>query len=482
MKKLHIEKGVRSIFLMACSVLVLISRNALGETEYIVKNSDYNESTNSGLASEYKKAKKTAVHLGLSERKYLGEVADLTKSGSEIIRIVQKATSWNPSIKSASESIQEQLQFVEVARSGYYPKIQGGLKTGYDSSFPKGGNSQQFELTASQVLYDFGKVSGSVETSLAGVDQREAEARLSIDKVILDTASAYLEVQRYQQLVDIAKKQIINLKSVSELARRRTDLGASNHSDYVQTASRIEGAKVVELQYSANLERWRSTLLNLLGEARLKPVTNDFPQVLEMSCQTPSADIQENPEVQAAQARAKAVRSQAAEARAAGLPTVSLDPILSHRLSGDPGFDQDRTRYGVFINVTMPIYQGGSIVAGQAASERAAAAAQANLDNTRLNAMQGLQQNISQQKDLQLSLLALSSREKTIVETREIYRQQYQELGSRPLLDLLNAEQEVFQSHADHQNTLSNLRLLKINCLFQQGLLRSAFDIERDSN
>lgn len=71
-------------------------------------------------------------------------------------------------------------------------------------------------------------------------------------------------------------------------------------------------------------------------------------------------------------------------------------------------------------------------------------------------------------------------RERTIDETRVLYRQQYLELGTRPLLDLLNAEQEAYASRIEQQTTLNNLRRLQINCLYSAGHLSRSFGAASD--
>jgi adhesin transport system outer membrane protein len=56
-----------------------------------------------------------------------------------------------------------------------------------------------------------------------------------------------------------------------------------------------------------------------------------------------------------------------------------------------------------------------------------------------------------------LSTLQIQSRQESLsIRTRELYQQQYLDLGSRPLLDVLNAEQEVYQARFTQQQTLGN--------------------------
>ncbi|MCB2254581.1 TolC family outer membrane protein [Pseudomonas chlororaphis] len=400
----------------------------------------------------------------------------------DLATAIHQAIASYPDIKRAHEGVNEQLQQVEVARAGYFPKINGGVSSGYQSGVPGGGNAQAFDLSASQMLYDFGKVASTVEASRAGVAQRQAEVGLSIEQVTLNTALAFLDSQFYQRGILIARDQIESLEKVSALARQRFDMGASTRSDYIQTASRIEAAKVSELQYQANLARSLATLASLTGKATMTGVADSFPTELEQSCLRVGANMQDNPEVISAQARVDRARAEVKEAKAAGLPTISLEPTFTQQLDGDSGGNQDRSRYSVFLNASMPIYQGGAIQAAEAASERALASAQAGLDTVRLNARQELQQAKSQVLTLHSSLGAQSLRERAINETRVLYRQQYLELGTRPLLDLLNAEQEAYLSRIEQQSTLNTLRRLQINCLYSAGHLSRSFGAASDDH
>ncbi|HCR1551591.1 TPA: TolC family outer membrane protein [Pseudomonas aeruginosa] len=393
----------------------------------------------------------------------------------DLATAIHQAIASYPDIKRAREGANAQLQQVEIARAGYFPRINGGVRSGYQSGVPGGSSTQVFDLSASQMLYDFGKVASTVEASQAGVAERQAEVGLSIEQVTLNTAQAFIDSQFYQRVISIARDQIDNLEKVSTLARQRFDMGASTRSDYIQTASRIEAAKVAELQYQANLARSLATLASLTGKASVTGVADSFPGGLEQSCQRAEANIQDNPEVISAQARVDRARAEVKAASAAGLPTISVEPTFTQQLNGDPGGDQDRSRYSVFLNASMPIYQGGAIQAGKAASERTLASAQAGLDTARLNARQELQQARSQVLKLHSSLGAQSLRERAINETRVLYRQQYLELGTRPLLDLLNAEQEAYLSRIEQQTTLNNLRRLQINCLYSAGHLSRSF-------
>lgn len=403
----------------------------------------------------------------------------------DLTRAIQLAVEWHPAIAEAIGQLYQQNENVTIARSGYYPQVSGGFNSGYDSGLSGNGQSQTFFLSASQMLYDFGKVSSSVDSALARVSGSQAAVLLSIDQVARDTSYAMIELQRSQLLVALAGDQIKGISAIAQLAKQRSDMGASTRSDLIQARSRVEASQATQLQLQAQFNRWRSALSSLLGAQSPVSVTQDFPASLEQSCQGLAPDEAVTPALLIAQAQRTDALALIAQARAQALPTVSLDPSVTQYLdnnddTGIPG-GRDRTRYGVFLNVKMPLYQGGAITARKSAAQQALRSAEAANDAARLAVRQGLLEARDQISSLAQRLSTLDFRERSISETRDLYRQQYLELGTRPLLDLLNAEQEIHQARMDRENTAADLRRLKIDCLYNTGGLRAAFHLDNST-
>ena len=61
----------------------------------------------------------------------------------------------------------------------------------------------------------------------------------------------------------------------------------------------------------------------------------------------------------------------------------------------------------------------------------------------------------------------------TMEQTRELYRLQYLELGTRTLVDLLNADQELSQIRFEEVNARFDLARLGVDCLYATGRLRT---------
>ena len=393
---------------------------------------------------------------------------------------VNRAVTWHPAINEAIGKLAGQSEQVNVAKSKYYPQVSAGVNNGYSNSYTDSGFSPSLVLSISQMLYDFGKVSSQVRAESAGVAQEQANVLVSIDNVGHDTATAMVQVQMWQQMVDIAKEQLDALSAVGHLTQQRNDEGATSMSDVVQTNARIESARSQLIQYQANLDSAQATLMSWLGWNNLNGISNDFPNKLSKSCDIDKPDDRLVPAVLASWAQASVAQANLDYANAQMTPTISLEPQVQHYLNDKYASHEvlDRTQYSAFIKVEMPLYQGGGLTARRNAASHAVEAAQSGVQRTRLDIRQKLMESRSQALGLMGAIQVLQRQEELSAQTRELYQQQYLGLGSRPLLDVLNAEQEVFQARFAQQQTLSQLHQLQLNCLYNSGRLRNAFGLE----
>ncbi|NUU67239.1 TolC family outer membrane protein [Enterobacteriaceae bacterium BIT-l23] len=401
----------------------------------------------------------------------------------DINAAVHRAVQWYPDISEEINKLFTQAAKVDVARAKYYPQVNGGFNNGVTNTYTDHGYSPSLVLSISQMLYDFGKVDSSVREANAAVAQQQAMVLLSIDKIAHDAGAALVQVQGYQRLVAIAQEQLAALDKIGVLARQRNSEGASSLSDVVQTEARIEGARATLTQYQASLERWRATLSTYLGWEQTQSVSDVFPRQMDGACQVSHIDDQLVPQVLAAHAQMNQAVAQLDSANAQLLPTISLEPEVTHYLNDRYANSQtlDRTQYSAWVRVQMPLYQGGALTASRDAAQHSVAAATAAVRTAQLEVRQQLSEASNEAVSLQQALLIQARQQALSEKTRTLYQQQYLELGTRPLLDVLNIEQEIFQSRFVEQQTRSQLRSLQLDCLYSTGRTRSAFSLDKQA-
>ncbi|WP_420832786.1 TolC family outer membrane protein [Rosenbergiella nectarea] len=393
---------------------------------------------------------------------------------------VAMAVNWHPTITQAVGKLFEQSANVDVAKAKYYPQVNAGVNNGYSNTYTNKGYSPSIDISLSQMLYDFGKVSSSVRAANAAVAQQQAEVMLTIDQVAHDTASAVVQVQGYQQLVSMATQQLDSLKQIGDLIRQRNTEGASPLSDVVQTDTRIEGAQATLMQYQASLQRWQATLATYIGVEGVNRVTQDVPETLTRACAVQHPNYQLIPAVLAAWAGANQAQANVDNANAQMMPTISLEPEVTHYLNNhySGSSELDKTQYTASIRMQMPLYQGGGLSASRDAAEQALSAANAAIKAAQLEAYQKLATSQDEANNLGQTLVIQQRQQALGEKTLGLYQDQYLQLGTRPLLDLLNVDQEIFQAKFSQAQTLAQLNSLQLDCLFSTGMMRSVFRLD----
>lgn len=405
----------------------------------------------------------------------------LPATGSRITleNAVHVALNWHPSIDEAVAKIGEADAEIEVARAGYFPKVQGGVNGNYQSS--DGGEWRpKLNVSASQMIYDFGKVSSSVDARTAGANVSRAQLLLGVDILVRDTANAVIEVQRYRALLVVARNQLSGVQSIAHLVTQRSDKGASTRSDEIQGAARVQAAQSTVLEITGQLQRWESTLANLLGRSGSITVDTNVPQWLSSACNASEPDWSQAPGLLQAEAKKAEALAQLNLSRARVMPTLALEAGSGYGFnqSSNRTDDRDQPEFTVGLNLTGDLYDGGAKAAAQNAATHALSASEAAIRNSRFDINNSLTQARSQTSSLQQLLASLSTRDGMMRQTRDLYRQQYIELGTRTLLDLLNAEQELHQAGFETANTVHDLRKLGVECMFSSGRSRQFFSLQ----
>lgn len=403
----------------------------------------------------------------------------------ELRQAVDMAVRWHPSVRNAAGYLLESDEAIQVARAGYYPQLRAGLGSdwrnralsGYDSR-----SAHQLTASVSQMLYDFGKVSSEVDRAHADRAAAQARLLLAVDQLVQETAHAWIEVRRYEALLELARAQRAGVGSIADLARERRAKGAGPLSDELQARAREEAALANLLDVAAQLERWRLQLRQLTGAPQSPTAVGTADGQVADACKRTGGlvDPQSAPAVMIAQAQLRAAQADVENARAQSRPTVSVEGAVSRGLNADSRLNRPYDA-SISLNVTAPLYQGGGNAARRRASGYSLAAAEAALEHARLQADQALMDARSRARGYAGRNVVLDERTGSIEQTRDLYRQQYLDLGTRSLLDLLNAEQEFHAARVESVNNTHDLQRMQVDCLAAGGGLRHAFGLDNRS-
>lgn len=388
--------------------------------------------------------------------------------------VARKALSWHPSINEAIGRMHEAAEGINTARAGYYPKLRGGIGTSYDTNGDKG-LYPSLNVTGSQMVYDFGKVSNSVQVATANTAASRAQLLVAVDGLVRDVAYAVFEVQRYRALRVIALDQIADVRTIGKLVRGRTNKGASTQADQLQAEARVQAAQSKLYEIDTQLGRWETQLATLIGSSGALELAPEVPPGLAKACETVQPDWSRIPVMMRAEAKRAEASAQLATVQSESLPTVSLEADANTSMTN---VSSDTTKFTIGLNVGGKIFDGGLANSQRNAATHALGASQAALDNIRFEVGRNFLEARTQTESLEQLLSTLKSRDDVMRETRDIYQHQYFQLGTRTLLDLLNADQELHQVQFSQVGIEYDRRKLWVDCLFNAGGMREAFALE----
>jgi adhesin transport system outer membrane protein len=305
------------------------------------------------------------------------------------------------------------------------------------------------------MIYDFGKVSSQVNEADAIVKREQANVLKQLQVIEQRAAEAVINTHRYQVLVDLAEQQVQAVKRTYEMAKLRADAGASTRSDPIQAETRVQSAQANLIQIKALEELARQRLRTLVGgpvTGEIAPLPNDRAASVKLQA-LPATDRM--PEVLVAQAQELVARARLDGAKAQQMPTLSLNYSATKNIRGQNAVTlvERGSNRSLLLSVDWTAFQGGALVAQTRAAEHALDVAHLNVETARVEGSDVARSYRELVLGAYDRLGKLRDRKGSIAQVRDLYREQYK-LGTRSILDLLNAEQEYYQAVSDEEGAM----------------------------
>ncbi len=330
-----------------------------------------------------------------------------------------------------------------MAKSAWYPQVSlqsaAGRSHQTDSSGSLNSNAST-GVTLNQLLYDFGKTSGSIDEQHNLGAAYDYQLYTVLNNVGQQTVQAYLQVKRYQELMAAAKRNLASLESVKEMSKLRADAGLSSQSDVLQAETRIAGMNATYEQYRAQERSAQANLTVLTGV--VSENLPDLPKdLLDQKVTIKDLPYEQNSAVRSAQAKQLAAEQRVRQAEAQHWPTISVQAGRTRYENSDSSYWDDRVQ----LVVQAPIYQGGATSAKVDAAEGDRQAALAEVEASKLDINQKASVAYADLIGAQQRQEAGEEQFSSAENTRSVYQDEYK-LSKRSLNDLLSVEQDVLQA------------------------------------
>jgi outer membrane protein len=309
-------------------------------------------------------------------------------------------------------------------------------------------------VTARVPLYAGGGIRNAISAAKARVEQGRADLQSTEALVFTDAVSAYMDVIRDSGIVELNANNVKVLSTDVQANKDRFEVGDVTRTDVAQSEARLSVARSDLQRAQANLDFSRQTYLEVVGK---------FPENLEPPPALPGLPAASDDAVEVAVANNPGLAAARQAARAAdydiGVAEALRMPKLSAFGTGDyvdfqgtlgggrAGLRQVDKTATIGLQASLPIFQGGEpgarvrqaqarksqAIEAQTAAERAVIA-DARVAFSRYQAALGV---------IESSQQAVSANELALEGVRA-----EQGVGTRNVLDVLNAEQELLISRS----------------------------------
>ena len=396
---------------------------------------------------------------------------------------VEKAILENPEVKLKHKNLMASSNERAVAEGGFKPRIDLEATVGEKSTFSPGLSSDRAysnstaTLQLRQTLFDGFATASDVRR--LGYSRMAAYYDLlaSSDNIGLEAARAYLDVQRFRELVELAKENYANHFDVYTRLETRVKAGVGRRVDLEQASGRLALAESNWLTEASNLHDISSRYQRLIGEqpaANLSPIPNLTPSLPARENYVGNA-VRGNPEFLGAVSNIRAFRADAELRKAANYPTLEFRASQSFETNRS-AVTGDYRDSAVQLVLNYNLYRGGS--------DQARIRQYADKLNATYDLRDKVCRDVGQTARIALNDVAklesqigfLSQHELSTSKAREAYRQQF-DIGQRSLLDLLDTENEYFQARRALVNAEYDLSLAKARVLGVNGTLLSALKL-----
>ena len=363
--------------------------------------------------------------------------------------VYQQALDSSPVIAQARAQMDADVAGKSLARANLHPHIganaSGGMNSGYVTGFgatpiSTGYHSDIFSVSLTESIFN-----GQTLTALKQADSRiqasEAALAYAQQSIALQVTQAYFGVLQAQANERVAQQQTSLLQSIADQTNTNLQVGTGDIISVQEAQSQLDAAKadLIVAKNAVAIARNQLEQLTHHPAGTLRDVTTLQAMGPQPDTLSPWLDtaLKSQPLLRQAKATLKTSEEQVQFEKRGLWPTLSLSGIGQHAagtLLPPLAFNQA----GAELNLSIPIYEGGSTRAAIRQAEalsRASRDIAANLQDQITLATQtafvNLQNSVAQFQARQQSV---NSARVSLDGTRTGY-----EIGSRSIIDLLTA-------------------------------------------
>lgn len=395
-------------------------------------------------------------------------------NASTLEEIYQQALENDHTYKAAQANLAAGQETVKIGRAGLLPAINGSA--GYseldrDTTINNINNSEPdsssntrmgFEVGLEQPLFDM-NAWYQYKGAKASTDIATTQFSVAEESLIIRTATAYFDALKAVDNLETAKAEENALSHQLEQTRQRFEVGLTAITEVHEAQAVYDSSTAERLIAEGRLGIAFEALEVITGQAQteLSPLKRDLPVAppvpaerepwVEMAMENNNALIIQRLTADAAKYNKSALKAN-------HYPTVALQAGYSDYnndgdLSSDLPADVDTQDQSIGVVLRLPIFNGGGVSASRRQAAQQYIAAREQLNQTQRDIVQLIR---STHLTVTTSVTTVKARAQAIVSNQSALEatQAGYDVGTRDLVDVLNAQRSLYRAQRDYFDAL----------------------------
>ena len=389
--------------------------------------------------------------------------------GSTLTDLYDLAKQSDPQLRGAVAALEATREGSKQSRAVLYPDIRltANIAENDEDSSPSY-SSDGWTLSLTQPIY---RRDRRIAVNQSDIATRQAELDFSAaeQSLIVRLSERYFDVLAAIDNLEFAQAEKKAIGRQLDQTKQRFEVGLIAITDVHEAQARFDLAVAQEIVAQNGLANARITLREVTGSfsGELEPLSETVPLIPPQPADVErwgSTAVEQNPTVTAARFGADASREEIRRLRSGHYPTLDLVASQSNSdIDGGSMGPRETDTTTLSLQLIVPIYQGGLVSSQTRQAEHRYNQALEGLEQQRRavdrqtrNAYLGVVASISQVKALQQALVSSRS---ALQATEAGF-----EVGTRTIVDVLNAQRELFRARRDlararYDYVLNSLRL-----------------------
>jgi outer membrane protein len=361
----------------------------------------------------------------------------------------------NPDLNAQRAGVRVRDEDVAQAKSGYRPRINatadyGQTYTDATRQGAFGGSTRSnniitprgFGVEINQSIFDGFQTSNRVRAAESGVLGSREQLNTTEQSVLLDAATAYMDVLRDTAILDLQRNNVEVIDEQLRQTRDRFNVGEVTRTDVAQAEARLAASRSEASLAEANLRNSIAVYRQVVGVepqqlAPGRPLDRLTPRSVDAAVRVA---LNEHPAIKARQHAVDVAELQVKVAQGALAPQLGVAGSVDQRYSSQSAGDQTFSA-SVRAQLTVPIYEGGQ--ANEEAGQRRLEADSVR-DQVRAAVQSSWGRLEAARAQIQAAQAQIDAAETALSGVREEAR-----VGQRTTLDVLNAQQELLTARVN---------------------------------